>query len=127
MGVPEQHKFRPTSAPVLPPPCYNEAQQHNVNSNHNTNYFQQPPPAYPGYHYNPASSSSSSYQPLGSNVQQGGKFFIIILLLIIMMIIKYKLEAYIFLIKQTPSRTDDACCWGCLAALCLCFAAEECC
>ncbi|KAI8391238.1 uncharacterized protein BYT42DRAFT_641749 [Radiomyces spectabilis] len=30
-------------------------------------------------------------------------------------------------VHQTPSRSKDACCWGCLAALCLCFASEECC
>ncbi|KAL1928809.1 hypothetical protein VTP01DRAFT_2595, partial [Rhizomucor pusillus] len=30
-------------------------------------------------------------------------------------------------IRDKPSRTKAACCWGCLAALCLCFASEECC
>ncbi|KAI9246438.1 hypothetical protein BDA99DRAFT_526874 [Phascolomyces articulosus] len=31
------------------------------------------------------------------------------------------------IVRDTPSRTKDACCWGCLAAICLCFGIKECC
>ncbi|EPB84225.1 hypothetical protein HMPREF1544_09017 [Mucor circinelloides 1006PhL] len=31
------------------------------------------------------------------------------------------------IIYRQPTRSKDACCWGCLAALCLCFGAKECC
>ncbi|KAI7905285.1 uncharacterized protein BX663DRAFT_502343 [Cokeromyces recurvatus] len=31
------------------------------------------------------------------------------------------------IIYRQPARSKDACCWGCLAALCLCFGAKECC
>ncbi|EIE82550.1 hypothetical protein RO3G_07255 [Rhizopus delemar RA 99-880] len=31
------------------------------------------------------------------------------------------------IIQRQPTRSKDSCCWGCLAALCLCFGAKECC
>ncbi|KAI8078405.1 hypothetical protein BDF21DRAFT_463640 [Thamnidium elegans] len=31
------------------------------------------------------------------------------------------------IIYRQPTRSKDACCWGCLAAMCLCFGAKECC
>ncbi|KAI8882941.1 hypothetical protein K501DRAFT_323715 [Backusella circina FSU 941] len=31
------------------------------------------------------------------------------------------------IIHRQPTRSKDACCWGCLAAMCLCFGAKECC
>ncbi|KAI8641082.1 hypothetical protein BD408DRAFT_346766 [Parasitella parasitica] len=31
------------------------------------------------------------------------------------------------IVHRQPTRSKDACCWGCLAALCLCFGAKECC
>ncbi|KAI7863667.1 hypothetical protein BDF14DRAFT_1842032 [Spinellus fusiger] len=31
------------------------------------------------------------------------------------------------IIHHKPIRSHDACCWGCLAALCLCFGIKECC
>ncbi|KAI7858699.1 hypothetical protein BDC45DRAFT_497440 [Circinella umbellata] len=31
------------------------------------------------------------------------------------------------IVRDTPSRTKDACCWGCLAAICLCCGIKECC
>ncbi|KAI9480980.1 MAG: hypothetical protein EXX96DRAFT_199354 [Benjaminiella poitrasii] len=31
------------------------------------------------------------------------------------------------IIYRQPARSKDACCWGCLAAVCLCFGAKECC
>ncbi|KAI8336491.1 hypothetical protein BD560DRAFT_440365 [Blakeslea trispora] len=30
-------------------------------------------------------------------------------------------------VHSVPKKTDDACCWGCAAALCLCFGLKECC
>ncbi|OBZ82903.1 hypothetical protein A0J61_09045 [Choanephora cucurbitarum] len=30
-------------------------------------------------------------------------------------------------VHSVPKKTDDACCWGCAAALCLCFGIKECC
>ncbi|GAN11241.1 hypothetical protein MAM1_0513c10800 [Mucor ambiguus] len=30
-------------------------------------------------------------------------------------------------VHSVPKKTNDACCWGCAAALCLCFGLEECC
>lgn len=30
-------------------------------------------------------------------------------------------------INRQPTKAKDACCLGCLAALCLCFGAKECC
>ncbi|KAI8645282.1 hypothetical protein BD408DRAFT_412094 [Parasitella parasitica] len=31
------------------------------------------------------------------------------------------------IVHSVPKKTNDACCWGCAAALCLCFGLEECC
>ncbi|KAG2197217.1 hypothetical protein INT47_003592 [Mucor saturninus] len=31
------------------------------------------------------------------------------------------------IVYRQPTRSKDACCWGCLAAICLCFGAKECC
>ncbi|CEI88174.1 hypothetical protein RMCBS344292_02572 [Rhizopus microsporus] len=31
------------------------------------------------------------------------------------------------IIHRQPTKSKDSCCWGCLAALCLCFGAKECC
>ncbi|SAL96705.1 hypothetical protein [Absidia glauca] len=30
------------------------------------------------------------------------------------------------IVHDTPSRSKDACCWGCVAGLILCFGAKEC-
>ncbi|KAI8338894.1 hypothetical protein BC941DRAFT_421515 [Chlamydoabsidia padenii] len=30
------------------------------------------------------------------------------------------------IVHDTPSRSKDACCWGCIAGLILCFGAKEC-
>ncbi|KAI8091434.1 uncharacterized protein B0P05DRAFT_527524 [Gilbertella persicaria] len=30
-------------------------------------------------------------------------------------------------VYRQPAKSKDACCWGCLAAICLCFGAKECC
>ncbi|CAO3640151.1 unnamed protein product [Mucor hiemalis] len=30
-------------------------------------------------------------------------------------------------VHSIPKKTNDACCWGCAAALCLCFGLKECC
>lgn len=30
-------------------------------------------------------------------------------------------------IHSIPKKSKDACCWGCAAALCLCFGLKECC
>ncbi|CAO3699816.1 unnamed protein product [Rhizopus stolonifer] len=31
------------------------------------------------------------------------------------------------IVHKHPSKSKASCCWGCLAALCLCFGAKECC
>ncbi|KAI8371121.1 hypothetical protein BD560DRAFT_329153 [Blakeslea trispora] len=31
------------------------------------------------------------------------------------------------IVHRQPTKSKDACCWGCLAAICLCFGAKECC
>ncbi|KAI8335646.1 hypothetical protein EDC96DRAFT_354549 [Choanephora cucurbitarum] len=31
------------------------------------------------------------------------------------------------IVHRQPAKSKDACCWGCLAAICLCFGAKECC
>ncbi|KAI8149833.1 hypothetical protein BJV82DRAFT_584802 [Fennellomyces sp. T-0311] len=30
-------------------------------------------------------------------------------------------------VHDTPGRSKDACCWGCIAAITLCFGIKECC
>ncbi|KAI9477903.1 MAG: hypothetical protein EXX96DRAFT_568643 [Benjaminiella poitrasii] len=30
-------------------------------------------------------------------------------------------------VHSVPKKSKDACCWGCAAALCLCFGLQECC
>ncbi|KAI7897619.1 uncharacterized protein BX663DRAFT_527704 [Cokeromyces recurvatus] len=31
------------------------------------------------------------------------------------------------IVHSVPKKSKDACCWGCAAALCLCFGLKECC
>ncbi|CAO3702762.1 unnamed protein product [Rhizopus stolonifer] len=33
----------------------------------------------------------------------------------------------VLVVHEKPEKSKDACCWGCLAALCLCFGIKECC
>ncbi|CDH52866.1 predicted protein [Lichtheimia corymbifera JMRC:FSU:9682] len=122
MGSAEQHKHRPISAPVIqPPPCYTDSQCDFQAHPHAS----PPPPAYhqsvhpspqashhrlPEYYYSPASSSYQQ-QPFSTGVYY----------------YQPTPPPQTVIIQETPSRTNDACCWGCLAALCLCFAIEECC
>ncbi|KAL0083065.1 hypothetical protein J3Q64DRAFT_1836707 [Phycomyces blakesleeanus] len=104
--------LNPTPAP-LPPPRYRPLSETSVSDPYST-----PPPAY-----QPSLQYSNSLYILPSQQTRSSKP-------------RSPIGAYYYqplptpeikVIHHKPTRSHDACCWGCLVAVLLCFGIKECC
>ncbi|KAI9019372.1 hypothetical protein CLU79DRAFT_836685 [Phycomyces nitens] len=101
-----------TSAPAPPPPRYRPLSETSVSDPYST-----PPPAY-----QPTLQYSSSLHVLPSQTRASQP--------------RFPTGVYSYqplptpevnIIHDKPTRSHDACCWGCLVAVLLCFGIKECC